>query len=363
MKDKDVAIWLNSIEGINNKTIDKLEKYLGKLSYVWDLSRNDILKINCVNDKAKNLIIKYKNMGYYNEYLEKVHKLNINIISIYDDEYPKLLKNIYSPPKILYIKGSINEEDYNAISIVGSRKATSYGHWAAEKFSKELSRAGVTVVSGMAKGIDTTVHKGAIEGNGRTIAVLGSGIDVIYPKSNRRLYNEIIDSGGVISEFPIGTIPRPYNFPQRNRIISGLTLGVIVVEATEKSGSLITAEHALEQGRDVFALPGNINSLYSKGTNKLIKDGAYPIVDIDDIFEEIIELRKKVKENEIIRANYQYLSIEEKNILKLISENPKHCDIISYRTGINIQKVNSILTILEMKGLVKQLPGKFFTVC
>ncbi len=221
---------------------------------------------------------------------------------------------------------------------------------------------GVTIVSGLALGIDAIAHKTALENGGRTIAVLGNGIDEIYPKRNSCLYKTIIDSGAIITEVPLGMPPLPYNFPQRNRIIAGLSLGIIVIEAKEKSGSLITAHHALEQGKDIFALPGNINSIYSGGTNKLIKDGARPLLDIEDLIEEISILQEnslKIKQETI---NYENLSSTEQMIVKTLEKGPIHCDLISSKTGIQISTVISALTILEMKGIIKEYSNQIFTL-
>ena len=255
------------------------------------------------------------------------------------------------------------EEDSLSIGIVGSRKATSYGKWACEKFSKELVKMGVTIVSGLALGIDTVAHKTAIKEGGRTIAVLGNGIDIVYPKNNKELYADIINNGMILTEFPLKTPPLAYNFPQRNRIIAGLSLGIIVIEAKEKSGSLITAHLALDQGKDVFALPGNINSLYSKGTNKLIKDGARPLLDIEDIIEEISQLQVKISQDKKSKIDYTDLSEVEIKIVDTLKEGPLHSDLIAYKTGLDISAVISIITILELKGIIKELTSRTFTLC
>lgn len=362
MNKRDTYIWLNSIRGIGNITIDKLEVYFKNISNIWEASKNEIFRIPFISNKIKHEIIKCKNLDYFDKLKHTIKKNNVKVITIVDKEYPQMLKNIYNYPKVLYVKGNIEFNKLLSIAIVGSRKATSYGRWAAEKFAKELSRLGITIVSGMAKGIDTVAHIGALEENGQTIAVLGSGLNVIYPSSNRILYEKIIEKGAVISEFPLNTKPLPQNFPQRNRIISGLSLGTVVIEAGEKSGSLITASHALEQGKDVFALPGNINSTYSKGTNMLIRDGAKILMDIDCILEEISELRGITRMKKSNHINYDDLSDQEIKILECIIEKPIHCDMISYKTGIDISTVSSILTILEMKGIIKQLPGKIFMI-
>lgn len=362
MNNNEVLIWINGLEGVSNKTIDNLEKHFGQIQYLWDASNSDINKLDFLNDKIKLEIIKNRNMEYYSKQRHKIQQLGLKVITIHDDDYPEGLKTVHNYPKVLYIKGEIKEEDKLSIAIVGSRKATAYGRWAASKFAEELSQMGITIVSGMARGVDTLAHLGAIQAKGRTLAILGSGIDVIYPKSNSQLYYDISSNGAVISEFPPGTEPLPYNFPQRNRIISGMSLGVVVIEAGEKSGSLITAQHAMEQGKDIFALPGNINSVYSKGTNLLIRDGAKILIDLDDILEEIKVLRDKCSYYNKKTIDYEELSDDEGKIVKTLLEKPLHLDMISYNCDIGIAKVTSILTILEMKRVIKQLPGKIFTI-
>ena len=257
---------------------------------------------------------------------------------------------------------NIIEDDNLAIAIVGSRKSTSYGRWATEKFVEELLELDVTIVSGLALGIDSIAHKKALEGKGRTIAVLGNGLDIVYPKRNKDIYKEVPKNGALISEYFLGVPPLAYNFPQRNRIISGLSLGVIVIEAKEKSGSLITAHHALEQGKEVFALPGNINSIFSKGTNKLIKDGAKLIMNIDDIVEEVYELQEKLKNKKEKDIDYSQFSSLEIKVLENIKEGPVHSDSIALNTSLDISTVNSILTILELKGVIKEMTGGVFTL-
>jgi len=365
MNNRDTLIWLSSIKGVNNKIIDILEKNFSQLSYIWDASKNDILSIREINDKIKQEIIKNRNDLYYENLLKRIESYKIKVITYYDNDYPLNLRNISDSPKVLYMKGQLIPEDEVSIAIVGARKSTSYGKWAAEKISSELANLGICLVSGMAKGIDTHVHISALKSKSRTIAVLGCGVDIIYPSSNRELYHKIQDNGCIISEFPLGTKPLPYNFPQRNRIISGLSLGVVVVEATEKSGSLITARHAIEQGKDVFAVPGNINSIFSRGTNLLIKDGAKLVTGIEDIIEEIpylIDKCAKFYKNKKVELNYNQFSDDEIKVLECILEKPIHFDLIAHRTGIRINDLNSILTILEMKGAIKQMSGKVYTI-
>ncbi len=363
MDNRYILIWLSSIEGVSNKTIDILENKFDKLSYLWNIDTNDILSIKEINDKTKREIIKNRNDLYYENLFKKIKDSKVKVITSYDNEYPSILRYINDNPRVLYLKGQLLPEDETSVAIVGARKSTSYGKWVAEKISSELAELGITLVSGMAKGIDTQVHISALNNRTRTIAVLGCGVDVVYPSSNRELYNKIQDNGCIISEFPLGTQPLPYNFPQRNRIISGLSLGVVVIEATEKSGSLITAHHAMEQGKDVFAVPGNINSIFSRGTNLLIKDGAKIVMSVEDVIEEIPDLFERYSRiNRKVEFDYSLFSDDEVRIIKCISEKPIHCDLITYRTGIGIIELNSMLTILEMKGVIKQMPGRIYTV-
>lgn len=358
---REALIWLNSLS-IGNKNIEKIMKQISDLSEIWSLNARSIYDLKGIKTKVKEKIINNRNEVYLNKLFAIIEKHDIDITTIFDVDYPKSLHYIYDSPKVLYRRGRLLDEDKFSMGIVGSRKATSYGKWATEKFVKELVKLDVTIVSGLALGIDSIAHKATLEEGGRTIAVLGNGLDTIYPKRNKLLYEEIPKSGAIVTEYTLGTPPLAYNFPQRNRMISGLSLGVIVIEAKEKSGSLITAHHALEQGKEVFALPGNINSIFSKGTNKLIKDGAKILMDIEDVIEEIYELQQKLKDKRTEEIDYSGLSPLEIDIIELIKDGPIHGDVIASNIGIDISTINSILTILELKGLIKELAGRTFTL-
>ena len=362
LTERDTLIFLNSLS-IGNGNIIKIIEYFDDIREIWTIKESIFKKIQIIKPEIIDKILNNRNNNYLGDLTNRLNSLNIDIITVLDENYPDRLKYIYDKPAVLYAKGNYSIEDNLAIAIVGSRKATAYGKWACEKFTKELVNLGVTIVSGLAMGIDSVAHKAAIEAGGRTIGVLGNGIDVVYPKNNTSLYNEVAKNGVVFTEFPLGTQPFNYNFPQRNRIISGLSIGVIVIEAKEKSGSLITAHLALDQGKEVFALPGNINSIYSGGTNRLIKDGARPLLDIDDIIEEIYELQISMDKKKRESIDYLSLSDTEVSIIKIIEEGPVHCDTIVMRTGIDISNVMSILTILELKGLIKELSNRIFTLC
>ncbi len=285
--------------------------------------------------------------------IKNAEKESIEVITINSLKYPKSLKDINDPPIVFYMRGNITEGDENAISIVGSRKCSSYGRMIAEAFSNEIASAGITVVSGLAEGIDTLSHKGALAASGRTIAVLGSGIDYIYPSSNKSLAEKIVKSGALLSEFPLGTTPHKYNFPFRNRIISGLSIATLVVEAAEHSGSLITARLAAEQGRDVFAVPGDITSDKSKGTNRLIQDGVVPVTCVADILE-YIGYKMKIDTKKAKR-----LSDEEILILDVLDSSAKTVESIARETAISPIKLTSILTHMEIKQLIRRTAGRF----
>ncbi len=336
--------------------------YFTDLNEFWNLSNETLMKLEFLSIEVKENIIQNKKLENITKVLNKIEKENVDTITIYDENYPPSLRYIDDKPLVIFKKGQDLDESNLNIGIVGSRKATAYGKWACEKFTKELVNMGVTIVSGLAQGIDTIAHRTALENNGKTIGVLGCGIDIVYPKKNLNLFNEMEKNASILSEFPIGTDPIAFNLPQRNRIISGLSLGVVVIEAQEKSGSLITAHHALDQGKDVFALPGNINSIFSGGTNKLIKDGAKPLLTIDDIIEEIYELRALNREIKVAKIDYDSLSETEASIVKLLGQGPIHSDLIAYNLNIDISTINSSLTILELKGIIGELQARVFAL-
>lgn len=361
ISNKNILIWLNSLN-IGSKSIDNIMKQLFQITDIWTLPSDEIYKLKGINIKTKEKLIANRNIDYMMNIFNTINNYDVDVITIYDEDYPETLKHIYNNPKVLYKKGDIIEEDSLSMAIVGSRKSTAYGKWATERLVKELVKLDVTIVSGLASGIDGIAHKKALEEGGRTIGILGNGLDTIYPKRNKEIYDQIPHKGAIVTEYFFGVPPLAYNFPQRNRIISGLSLGVIVIEAKEKSGSLITAHHALEQGREVFALPGNINSIFSRGTNRLIKDGAKLVMDIEDIVEEIYQLQLRAKESKEAKIDLSQLSELEMKVVELIKEGPIHCDSIAFNTGLDISTVYSVLTILEIKGLIKELSGNTFTL-
>ena len=285
------------------------------------------------------------------DHARRVEAAGVTLLAWPDDGYPASLARIDDPPVVLYVRGSLTRADSLALAIVGTRKASAYGRDVAGHFARQLAERGVTIVSGLAHGVDAAAHRGALDAGGRTLAVLGSGADVIYPYDHKALAQSITEQGAVLSEFPIGAQPDRFNFPRRNRIISGLSLGVLVVEASEKSGALITASLAAEQGKDVFAVPGNIFSDHSAGVNKLIQDGAKPVMTVNDILDE---LQVEAQSIETRRAAEQIAPSDpvEAQILAALGGETIHVDDLSRTTGLPMHTLLSTLMLMELKGLV-----------
>ncbi len=360
-KNREILIWLK-IKGITNNSLYILLENMKDLNEIFNPRFTQSNLFSKIHPKQKISLRKLLRERDLEETIEELNIKKINTLTILDENYPDRLNYIYNRPCVLFLRGSILEKDKLSISIVGSRKSTPYGRWVCQEFARELSLKKITVVSGAALGIDRIAHKTALDNRGRTLAVLGNGLDIVYPRRNIDLYRDIPESGSLITEFSLGTEPFSYNFPQRNRIISGLSLATIVIEAEKKSGSLITAHESLDQGKDVFAVPGNINSRLSEGTNRLIKDGASPILKIEDLFDELVELREDIDRKKKDKIDYSSLSDLEVKIVKQIEDGPKHCDLISQATSIAISEVLSILTILEIKGFVIEISSKTFSL-
>ncbi|MCX7817404.1 MAG: DNA-processing protein DprA [Syntrophales bacterium] len=358
---------LKKIEGLGNLSIRTLIDNFHDPERIFNAHFEELIQVPDIGEKIASKILSFQGWNSIDKELSLLEKLGVNVIPYWDENYPELLKNIYDYPAFLYVKGQLMKEDI-CIAIVGSRQASAYGKFTTEKIARELALQGITIVSGMARGIDSAAHYGALSVNCRTIAVLGSGIDVIYPPENKDLYNKITEFGAVISEYPPGTPPIAAHFPARNRIISGLSYGVVVVEASDKSGSLITARFALEQGREVFAVPGAIDHPGSRGTNKLIKQGAKLVQNIDDIIDEISPmikehpaLRKKTdvdQKGELKELPADLSEVEKMVMLLLSNEHPLPVDTVIQKSGFRANEILNALLILELKGLVKQLPGK-----
>jgi len=360
-KKNKIIVWLSHIEGISNKDIRNLLYYFHNIEDIWLVDKKHLE--NALNKRRiiVDRIIENRNEQHINSIFKNLDDNNIIPLTIFDTDYPAKLKDIYDPPYAIYIKGNKIKLNNPLIAVVGSRKSTPYGRWAAYEFAKELTKWDVGIISGLALGIDTCGHRGALEENGYTIGVLGCGLDQCYPAANRSLMDKMIIDGCMISEYPIGMPPLKHNFPARNRIVSGLSDGVIVIEAAEKSGALITVEYALDQGKDIYALPGNINSTQSKGTNKLIRDGARILLEVEDIIENL-KHKYPIGKKSLDQSAKEDLSKMESIIYEIIKRNPVNIDLIINETRMKASELNSILTILEIKGYVSQMPGKTFTV-
>ena len=302
-------------------------------------------------EKVVNTFLKLRREINLEKEWDLIQQLDISVVTFDHDSYPKLLKSTKHPPPVLYIKGSFVDEDYCSVAVVGTRRKTSYGKQVANELSRFLASNGITVVSGMARGIDTIAHQSALDAGGRTIAVFGSGLDVIYPPENRDLSERIRTHGVLVSEFYPGTQPEAVNFPPRNRIISGLSKAVVIVEADEKSGALITAKFAVEQSRDVFAVPGSIYAPRSRGTNRLISDGAAPLLNFNELLlalnmEQFAEFR--YVQNVLPKNDLELL------LLNTIRDEPLHIDEIKSITGLSTDKVSASLVMMELKGFVRK---------
>ena len=361
---EDIFYWLalSLVPGVGSILIKRLLDRFQTPEAVFRAPMKELLNIEGLGVKVAGEIQRGPLEKVVRRELSLLKEVGGKIITLKDDDYPKRLKDIYDPPALLYVRGELRSEDELAIAIVGSRKTSPYGRWFTEKIGQDLARHGVTVVSGMARGIDSVAHKGSLQGGGRTIAVLGCGVDVIYPSENRNLFYQIIDQGAILSEFPMGSPPEGGHFPRRNRIISGLSIGVVIVQASAESGSLITAGYALEQGREVFAVPGNVGAEGSRGTNRLIKEGAKLVESTEDILEEILPQWKREKETTpTIETPIPDLSGEEKVLYHLLGDTPLHIDAIIRETQLDPGRVSSLLLNLELKGLICQWPGKCFS--
>lgn len=353
------------VEGIGPGKLFNLLSKFNSLDNLLGANFHSLINVEGISGNLANRIIKQvseysKNKQEFEKELEFLYKIDANWITFWSENYPKNLKNIFAPPIILYYKGTIKEDDNNSVAIVGTRMASRYGKQIAEHFAKDLCNSGITVISGMARGIDSAAHRGALSSGGRTIAVIGSGLDVIYPAENKKLFNEITENGVVFSEYKFGTKPDAQNFPKRNRIISGLSLGTLVVETKASGGALQTAAFALDQNREVFAVPGNLGVLQSEGTNLLIQKGEAKLVrNYNDILEELdLKIQPDIGRN-IPRPTYD-LNMFEQKIYDLLSKEPKHIDTIANESGINSSECLVHLLSLEFRNIIRQLPGKTF---
>jgi DNA processing protein len=372
----DIEKWLKLIraDSVGPITFGKLINHFGSVDRALGASVSELTRIDGVDFKTAERIAVTRNKFDTNAELELAEKLDVWIIHLYDKRYPPVLKQIYDPPPVLYIKGSLIRQDNLCISIVGSRRCSLYGQEQSSRLAHFLSSAGFTICSGMARGIDTAAHQGALSANGRTIAVQGSGLANIYPPENKKLFELIAESGACISELPLQYEPLSENFPPRNRIIAGLSLGTIVIEAGLNSGALITARAALDNNREVMAVPGKIDSPLSKGTHQLIKQGAKLIESVEDVMETLgyigqelqdhvtkaVEKASEKVEKSLFDVSRLNLSDSEKKIYDCLGKEPSHIEQIIMETGLPPGSINAGLISLRLKGLIKQLPGSLF---
>jgi len=372
----DIEKWLKLIraDGVGPATFCKLTKYFGSPDRALGASASQLAKIDGIGFKTAERIAATRDKFDVTTELELADKFGVWIINIQDKRYPPVLKQIYDPPPVLYVKGSLSRQDNLAISIVGTRRCSLYGQEQASRLAHLLSSAGFTIISGMARGIDTAAHHGALSANGRTIAVQGCGLANIFPPENKKLFELIAESGDCVSELPLQYEPLSENFPPRNRIIAGLSLGTIVIEAGLNSGALITAKAALENNREVMAVPGKIDSPASKGSHQLIKQGAKLIESVEDVMEALGYIGEQLQshvsaaaqkaseriEAPLFDASQFNLSSDEKMIYDCLDKEPLHVEQIIADTNLPPGSINAGLISLRLKGLIKQLPGNLF---
>jgi len=353
MDNKRYWVGFNMVRGIGAVRLRALIDYFGDAATAWQGTPED-LRMAGLGTKVIERLLELRKDVDLDKLWDKIIAQDIHVLTWEDEAYPPRLKEIEHPPPVLYIRGEFLPEDHFAVAIVGTRKVTSYGRQVTEELSSFLASNGVTVISGLARGVDAIAHSVTLKSGGRTAAVLGCGVDRIYPSENRSLAEQIMTRGALISDYPVGTAPESSNFPPRNRIISGLSLAVIVIEAGDTSGALITAEFAAEQGREVFAVPGNILAPQSRGTNKLIQNGALPLLTPQDLLQalnltrvgEQKAARKILPANEVEAQVWNALGIE-----------PLHVDELRIQTGLPVEKVSAALVMMELKGMVRQVGG------
>lgn len=349
-------IGFNRVTGIGPIRLRRLLDIFGSVEAAWKAPRQALREAG-LTSKLVDTLLKARDAMDLDQELRKLEQMSISVITWEDERYPDRLKEIDASPPLLYVSGSLEPIDRYAVAIVGTRRLSPYGETIAREISSGLASNGITIVSGLALGIDGVAHQGALEVGGRTLAVLGSGLDRLYPPKHRKLAHNIKEQGAVLSDYPLGTAPEGRNFPPRNRIISGLSLAVIVVEAGESSGALITANFAAEQGRDVFAVPGNIHSRASKGTNRLILNGAIPFLSIVDVLEALnLEL---IARQEQVEDYLPEDDIESVIYAKLSSE-PIHVDELQVQCDLPVSKITASLAMLELKGQARQVGGMHY---
>lgn len=357
----ELKYWIgfSRIPGIGRVRISQLKDYFGNLELAWKATEGDFRQAG-LDSKTTEAFLSLKPKINPDSEIEKLEHYKILALNSEDPRYPQRLREIYDYPPILYLRGNPLTQDEPCLSVVGTRRPSNYGRQVAEEIVRDLAQCKVTIISGLARGIDSIAHRSTLDVQGKTVAVLASGLDSIYPPENTKLARAIMEQGTLVSEYPLGIRPKPEYFPMRNRIMSGLSLGVLVIEAGQKSGALITALQALEQDREVFAIPGSILSTVSKGTNKLIQQGAKLVCNFNDILEELNLATITPQQLDI--KEFTASNESENKILKQLGAEPVHIDEICRQSGLSMAEVGSTLAMLELKGVTRQIGNMNYTL-
>ena len=353
MEERSFWVGFNLVKGVGAVRFKMLQSHFGNLQEAWKAPVNDLVSAG-LSVKLAEKVAQVRLTLDLEGVISRIGKLGITILTLDDETYPARLREIDQPPPVLYIRGTLSPDDSWSVAMVGTRRISSYGRQVTDEIASYLAANGVTIVSGLARGVDGVAHLSCLRAGGRTIAILGSGVDRIYPPENAQLAEKIIASGAILSDYPPGTPPDATNFPPRNRIISGMSIATIIVEAGETSGALITGQFAVDQGREVFAVPGNIYAPQSKGTNRLISQGAHPLLSARDLID-ILDLTR-ITEQKTARKVVPADETEAK-LLKVLSLEPLHLDDIRNQTDLPIERVSATLVMMELKGLVRQVGG------
>jgi DNA processing protein len=356
----ELKYWVafSGIAGVGRVRISQLKERFGSLQDAWKAPEGK-LKQAGLDSRSIDALVSLRPRVSLDEEMEKLERYRVKPLIYEDPLYPVRLKQIYDYPPVLYIRGNLPAEDEACLAVVGTRRPTIYGRQVTEEIVTDLARSKITIVSGLARGIDSVAHRTTLDARGKTIAVLGSGLDIVYPGENTKLAQAIMEQGALVSEYHLGVKPRAENFPLRNRIMSGLSLGVLVVEAGERSGALITAHQAVEQNREVFAIPGSILSPASQGTNRLIQEGAKLVRNYADILQEL-NLAIVVRQAEI--KEFSPADEFESAILKQLTSEPSHIDEICRQSGLTMQEVSSTLALLELEGIARQVGNMHYVL-
>ena len=354
-------LCLSLVRGVGPRIRQALLERFGSPAAVLAAAPSELIGVTGVGTKLAQRIATARHVVDVDRELKICESGGVSIVTDSDDVYPRLLREIHDPPGILFVRGTLQTRDALSIAIVGTRHATRYGHQQASRLAASLARAGFTIVSGLARGIDAAAHRGALEAGGRTVAVLGSGVLNIYPPEHASLADDVAKQGAVISELPPGMPPMSGSFPQRNRLVTGISLGVIVVEAATRSGALISASHAMDQGREVFAVPGHIDNRVARGTHRLIRDGATLIESVDDVLEQLgplVDVLPQPSGQPLRHPAELMLNDQERSVLNAIPETGASIDQVVCRSGLPVHRVLSTISVLEMRKLVCRVSGQ-----